>query len=62
MTWVVRAYLWTNGQTMAFDDKGQQVPEYQGEGMVMVPKLRKDFPDLLIEGVDWATDMARIIK
>lgn len=53
---VVRAVLWTNGLVMAFGPDRQQVPEYQGEGTAMVPKIRRDFPGLVIEGMDWEVD------
>jgi hypothetical protein len=53
---VTRAILWTNGQVMAFDSRGRQVPAYQGNGKDIIPKLRKDFPDLVIEGMDWHSD------
>jgi hypothetical protein len=51
---IVKAYLFTNGVVMAFDADAKQVPEYQGRGRVVIPKLRRDFPGLIIEGVDWA--------
>ncbi len=54
---LIRAILWTNGQVMAFDEHGQQVPEYQGTGYEMIPKIRKDHPDCPIMAGDWATDV-----
>jgi predicted RNA-binding Zn-ribbon protein involved in translation (DUF1610 family) len=51
---IVNAYLFTNGVVIAFDADAKQVPEYQGRGRVVIPKLRRDFPGLIIEGVDWA--------
>lgn len=60
MSKVVKAVLWTNGMVMAFDQAGQQVPEYQGRGHKIIPLLRRDFPDLLIIGGDWATDVRPI--
>lgn len=53
---LAKAYLFANGMVMAFDADGKQVPEYQGHGRVMIPKLRRDFPGLIIEGMDWGTD------
>jgi hypothetical protein len=41
---------------MAFGEDGKQVPEYQGHGRDIIPKLRRDFPHLVIEGKDWDTD------
>ena len=57
MTKIVAAYLFTNGMVAAFDENGEQVPEYQGIGTEMIPKLRKDYPELVIVGKDWATDV-----
>ncbi len=57
---VVKAILWSNGQVMSFDWDGKQVPEYQGNGTEIIPKLRKDFPDLIIVGMDWATDIDKV--
>jgi hypothetical protein len=54
---LTRAILWTNGMIMAFDTRGQQVPEYQGPGTEVIPRLRRDFPGIVIEGMDWATDI-----
>jgi hypothetical protein len=51
-----RAILWSNGMVMAFDEHGKQAPEYQGVGTEIIPKIREDFPALVIEGMDWATD------
>lgn len=57
---VDKAILWTNGMLMCFDRDGQQVPEYQGLGVDMIPKLRKDFPDLVIVAGDWTTDVTNV--
>lgn len=54
---LARAYLFTNGMVMAFDDEGMQFPEYQGHGREIIPKIRRDFPALIIEGMDWRTDV-----
>lgn len=52
MSEVVNAYVFQNGMVMAFDARGQQVPEYQGPRDEAVPKLQRDFPDLEIKGLD----------
>jgi hypothetical protein len=57
---VARAVLWTNGMVMAFDAEGHQVPAYQGLGRDVIPAIRRSFPSLVIEGLDWATDSARL--
>jgi hypothetical protein len=49
---VTNAYLFGNGMVMAFDGGGKQVPEYQGTKEEVVPKLRRDFPRLVIKGLD----------
>lgn len=48
---VVKAYLWQNGNVMAFDADGHQVSEYQGDDAM--EKLARDFPDLRVEGAVW---------
>lgn len=57
-----RVILWTNGMVMAFDTDGRQVPEYQGPGAEVIPRIRRDFPGLVIEGMDWATDVLPAFK
>jgi len=52
-----RAILFTNGMLMVFDENGKQFCDYQGIGQEMIPKLRRDFPDCPIEGMDWSTDV-----
>ena len=53
---VTKAFLFTNGQVIAFGPDGKQVPEYQGHGRDVFPKLRRDFPGLVVEGLDLETD------
>lgn len=53
----MKAILFTNGMLAVFDDSGQQMPDYQGIGSEMIPKLRRDFPDCPIDGMDWNTDV-----
>lgn len=57
MTVPVKFILWTNGQVMAFDAEGNQVPEWQGRGTEIIPRIRKQFAGAVIEGMDWKTDM-----
>ena len=42
-----------NGMLMVFGDDGQQVPEYQGFGSEMIPKLKADHPEVVIEERRW---------
>ena len=58
----MKAILFTNGMLMVFDDNGQQMPDYQGIGSEMIPKLRQDFPDCPINGMDWNADVRPGIK
>ena len=58
----VKAVLWTNGMLMVFDQNGEQMPDYQGKGSEMIPKLRKDFPSCPIAGGDWNTDVRPHLK
>lgn len=50
---LTRAILWQNGMLMVFDERGQQVSDYQGMGDEMIPKLEKDFPEVIIEAGVW---------
>jgi hypothetical protein len=59
---VVKAILWQNGMVMAFDERGMQVPEYQGPGDEVIPKLRKDYPHLHISNMEWNRDRSNVSK
>lgn len=52
----VKAYQFANGMVMAFDAGGEQVADYQGPKEEALPKLRRDFPSLHIEGATWHPD------
>lgn len=41
------AYHFTNGNTMAFDQFGQQMPEYQGRDATL--RIKQDYPNIIIE-------------
>lgn len=45
------AYEFTNGNVMAFDQFGQQMPEYQGRDAKQL--IRKDYPNIVIEYGSW---------
>lgn len=45
---IAKVYIWQNGQVMAFDRHGRQVPDYQGQRDEMMPKLLAD-----ARGADW---------
>ena len=49
----VKAIKWANGMLMVFDDKGKQVPDYQGEAKEMLPKLLKNHPNVVVENQSW---------
>lgn len=53
----MKAILFTNGMLAVFGDDGQQMPDYQGMGSEMIPKLRCDYPDCQISGMDWNSDV-----
>jgi hypothetical protein len=52
-----KAILFTNGMLMVFDEAGEQMGDYQGMGSEMIPKLRLEYPDCPITGMDWNTDV-----
>ena len=52
-----KAVLLTNGMLMVFDQFGEQFENYQGLGKEMIPKLRADFPECPISGIDWNVDV-----
>lgn len=54
----IKAILFTNGMLMVFDETGKQFEDYQGMGTEMIPKLRTDFSDCPINGMDWNTDVS----
>ena len=56
-TKAVKAILFTNGVLMVFNNEGKQMQDYQGIGSEMLPKLRQDFPDCPVSGMDWNTDV-----
>lgn len=37
---ITSVYSFANGQTVVFDQYGQQMPEFQGKTEVVVPKIR----------------------
>ena len=38
---IKKAILWTNGMVMVFDEKGEQMPEYQGQYSEVKDKILK---------------------
>ena len=45
------AYRFANGNVMAFDQFGQQMPEYQGHDAVEL--ITKDYPHVIIQRGVW---------
>ncbi len=37
---IKEVYLWSNGQVLVFDERGHQIPEYQGEQSECLPKIK----------------------
>ena len=50
---VVAAHLLPNGMIMAFDQNGEQVPEYQGRYEEVAGRLREDFPNMPLNWTEW---------
>ena len=48
----VHIYLWQNGMVMAFNAKGQQIPEYQGPIEEAIKVIPEEYHSL-IQGRQW---------
>jgi hypothetical protein len=46
-------YRFQNGMVMAFDQNGEQVPEYQGPWHEVRNKLIRDYPNVVIQSAVW---------
>ncbi len=46
---MAKAYYFTNHMVIAFDQNGQQMPEYQGPILEVFPKIFADYPNIPIE-------------
>jgi hypothetical protein len=46
-------YRFPNGMVMAFDQNGEQMPEYQGRYWDVCDKIRHDYPDMRIQMGAW---------
>lgn len=51
----VRAHHYPNGMLMVFDADGEQVPEFQGEALTMLPALKAAHPDVEVLVTQWRT-------
>lgn len=60
---VVAAYVFKNGQVLAFDVWGKQVADYQGRREDVLELIKRDFPGAEIKGEDdpivWMSDRMR---
>ena len=57
------AYAFTNGMLVVFDARGNQVPEYQGKTAEHLPRLRADWPDVIVhEDIDWGDVRRGMLK
>ena len=45
-------YVFANGMVMAFDQRSRQWPEYQGKRDDVLPKIKRDYPNVLIKEMD----------
>lgn len=45
---MAKAYVFSNGMVMAFDQFGQQMAEYQGRFEEVAAKITADFPSIRI--------------
>lgn len=50
---LTNAYRFENGMVMAFDQHGEQMPEYQGRYEVVAEKIMRDFPEVPIVAGTW---------
>lgn len=51
------AILFMNGLLAVFDERGEQMPQYQGKGTEMIPRLLEDHPDVNLFGATHAGDV-----
>jgi hypothetical protein len=47
---MAKAYVFGNGMVIAFDQFGQQMPDYQGPLAEVQDKIRADYPHVEIRG------------
>jgi hypothetical protein len=52
---LTNCYCFQNGMVMAFDQNGEQMPDYQGRLEEVQEKIRRDFPAVRIEGAVWSS-------
>lgn len=50
-------YRFENGNVMAFDQHGRQMPKYQGTFDKVAPLVQRDYPGIAIEPMDWASTL-----
>ena len=50
---LTNCYHFQNGMVMAFDQNGEQMPDYQGRLSDVQDKIKCDFPTVKIEGAVW---------
>jgi hypothetical protein len=50
---VTKAYLFANGTVISFGKDWKVIPEYQGPDTDIIPKLRRDYPELVIQRASW---------
>lgn len=51
---IKHVYVWDNQMVMVFDERGQQMPDYQGPVGEVWDKIQADkSPETVIEGAVW---------
>lgn len=50
---ITTVYHWQNDMIMVFDQRGEQMPAYQGHATDVLPLIRRDAPDVAIKRGDW---------
>lgn len=53
-----RAILFATGILAVFDERGEQIPEYQGRSNEVLPRLLADYPDIFLIGLTRPADMS----
>jgi hypothetical protein len=54
---LTHCYSFANGMVMAFDQNGEQMPEYQGTFKDVYEKIKRDFPSVEITSAFWRADV-----
>lgn len=50
---LTHCYVFANGMVMAFDQNGEQMPDYQGRLEEVEGKIKEDYPKIEIAAAHW---------